>query len=191
MKVGVFGGTFDPIHNGHLITAQAVKEIRGLDKIIFIPCYISPHKIDMFTASDGHRLNMINLAIKDIPYFEASPIEIDNQEISYTVDTLRELKKNYEELELIIGYDNILKFDTWKSPDEIMNLAKLIVLKRKVDASLSRAMNKYFGMAEFVDTPVIEISATEIRRRVKRNLPINFLVPPQVASYIQENKLYC
>jgi nicotinate-nucleotide adenylyltransferase len=191
VKVGVFGGTFDPIHNGHLITAQAVKEIRGLDKIIFIPCHISPHKTDMFTAPDGHRLNMINLALRDVPYFEASSIEIDKQEVSYTVDTLRELKKEYEELELIIGYDNILKFDTWKSPDEIMDIAKLIVLKRKVDTDLSRTMNKYFGMAEFVDTPVIEISATEIRRRVKGNLPINFLVPPQVASYIQENKLYC
>lgn len=191
MKVGVFGGTFDPIHNGHLITAQAVKEIRGLDKIIFIPCHISPHKIDMFTASDRHRLNMISLAIQGAPYFEVSPIEIDKQEISYTVDTLRELKKKYEELELIIGYDNILKFDTWKSPDDIMNLAKLIVLKRKVDAGPSRTVNTYFGMAEFVDTPVIEISATDIRRRVKGKHPINFLVPPQVASYIQENKLYC
>lgn len=191
MKIGVFGGTFDPVHYGHLITSQIIKEMRDLDKIIFIPCHISPHKLDSHAASDNHRFNMLNLALKDSPDFEVSSIEIDKKDVSYTVDTLRELRNIYNDIELIIGFDNILKFDIWKSPDEILQLAKVIVLRRKTSEVLGAAKHKFYGKVEFVETPIIEISATAIRRRVREKLPIDFLVPPQVASYIKENKLYC
>ena len=109
-RVGIFGGTFDPIHNGHLITAQSVREIRGLDKIIFIPSFISPHKKELIPSSPKYRLDMIKLAIKDIEFFDYSDIEIKKTGISYSVDTLEELKKEYDELEFIIGYDNIFTF---------------------------------------------------------------------------------
>ena len=109
--VGIFGGTFDPIHLGHLICAQSVYEKRGLEKIIFIPCKISPHKRDVISSESLHRLEMIKLAIADIPYFDYSDFEINNDRISYSIDTLFHLKKEYENLELIIGEDNFLSLE--------------------------------------------------------------------------------
>ena len=188
-KVGIFGGTFDPIHLGHLITAQSVKEIRELEKIIFIPAFISPHKSNAETSSPEDRLNMIKLAIKDIPFFDYSDMEIKMGGVSYTVDTLRELKKQYENLEFIIGYDNIFSFNTWKDPDEIMKLSTIIVLKRR-SSHAPPFKDKYYHQAVFVQTRGIEISATDIRERVKLGKPINFLVPPPVMEYIYKQKLY-
>lgn len=189
MRVGIFGGTFDPIHHGHLITAQSVKELRDLDKIIFIPAYISPHKQHEKASSAEHRLNMLKLALDDIPFFEYSDYEIKQHTISYTVDTLREFKKHYDEIELIIGYDNIFKFYTWKEPDEIMKLARVIVLKRKSSQPVE-FIDKYVEQATFVQTRGIEISATDIRHRVHQGLPIHYLVPKEVEKYIIEHKLY-
>jgi len=188
-KVGIFGGTFDPIHLGHLITAQSVKELRNLEKIIFIPAFISPHKSDVKTSSPKDRLNMIKLAVESIPFFDYSDMEVKKGGISYSVDTIRELKKEYSELELIIGYDNIFTFHTWKEPDEIIKLAKIIVLKRK-SSHPPQFEDKYYHQAIFVQTRGIEISATDIRERVKNGLPINFLVPPDVMEYIYKQKLY-
>lgn len=188
-KVGVFGGTFDPIHYGHLITAQSVREIRNLDKIIFIPAFISPHKSDRKTSSADDRLNMIKIAIDGVSFFDFSDIEIKKGGISYTVDTLSDLKKKYDTIEFIIGYDNIFEFHTWKDPDEIMKLAKIVVLKRK-SSYPARFKDKYYNQAVFVQTRGIEISATDIRERVKNDLPINFLVPPKVMEYIYNNNLY-
>lgn len=188
-KIGIFGGTFDPIHLGHLITAQSVREIRNLEKILFIPSFISPHKKGIDSTPPEHRLEMIKIAIKDVPFFEYSDIEIKKGGISYTVDTLRELKKQYDELEFIIGYDNIFKFHAWKDPDEILKLAKIIVLKRK-SSRVPPFEDKYYHAAVFVQTRGIEISATDIRERVKKGLPINYLVPDKVKEYIYKNNLY-
>jgi len=188
-KVGIFGGTFDPIHFGHLITAQSVKELRDLDKIIFIPAFISPHKTDAKASSPEDRLNMIKLAVEGIPFFDFSDIEIKKGGISYSVDTLQELKKHYTELEFIIGYDNIFTFHTWKEPDEIFKLAKVIVLKRK-SSHPPQFEDKYYHQSVFVQTRGIEISATDIRERVKHGMPINFLVPSEVMKYIYKHKLY-
>ncbi len=188
-RVGIFGGTFDPIHHGHLITAQSVKEIRELDKIIFIPAYISPHKQHEKASSAEHRLNMLRLALHDIPFFECSDYEIKQHSISYTVDTLREFKKKYNHIDLIIGYDNIFKFHSWKEPDEILKLADVVVLKRK-SSHPPDFIDKYVHSAIFVQTRGIEISATDIRHRVHNNLPIHYLVPKEVEDYIIKNKLY-
>ena len=188
-KVGIFGGTFDPIHLGHLITAQSVCEIRKLEKIIFIPAFISPHKSDVKTSSPEDRLNMIKLAIEGVPFFDYSDLEIKKGGVSYTVDTLREFNKKYDSLEFIIGYDNIFSFHTWKDPDEIMKLAKIIVLKRK-SSHPPPFKDEYYKEAVFVQTRGIEISATDIRERVKHNMPINYLVTPSVMEYIYKQKLY-
>ena len=187
--VGIFGGTFDPIHTGHLITAQAVRELRKLDKIIFIPAYISPHKTDIPTLSPRHRLEMVKLAIKNISYFNFSDIEIKAANTSYTIETLKVLKEKHTKIELIIGYDNILNFSTWKDPDEILKLAKLVVLNRKLSTE-PKEMDRFYSSAIFVDTPTIEISSSEIRERVYNNLPINFLVPEEVQKYIYHFNLY-
>jgi nicotinate-nucleotide adenylyltransferase len=188
-KVGIFGGTFDPIHNGHLITAQSVKEIRNLEKIMFIPAYISPHKQHAKASSAQHRLNMLKLALDEIPFFGYSDFEIKQHTISYTIDTLREFKKYYDEIDLIIGYDNIFQFHTWKEPDEILKLANVVVLKRKSSHPLD-FVDKYVEAATFVQTRGIEISATDIRNRVHTDLPIYYLVPDKVLDYINKNKLY-
>ena len=188
-KVGIFGGTFDPIHHGHLITAQSVREIRALDKIIFIPSFISPHKADVNSASPEHRMNMLKLAVKGIDFFEVSDYEIKKEGISYTIDTLKEFKKKYDKLEFIIGYDNIFKFHTWKNPDEIMKITKILVLKRKSSLPPPHE-DKYVKSALFVETRGIEISATDIREKVKQGMPIHYLVPEKVKEYIYSFNLY-
>jgi nicotinate-nucleotide adenylyltransferase len=187
--VGIMGGTFDPIHYGHLITAQAVKEIRNLDKIILVPCYISPHKTDENNLDSHHRLKMIELAISDLKGFEVNDYELKKGGISYTIDTLRKLKESDNNLELIIGFDNLVKFDTWKNPNEILELVKVVVMRRKIDV-IPEKKNKYFDKAILVDTPSIEINATQIRKRVKDDLMIDFLVPKKVKEYIYDLNLY-
>ncbi len=189
MKIGLMGGTFDPVHNGHLITAQAVREIRHLEKIIFIPAYISPHKTDKSSAGSIHRLKMLQLAIEGIPYFEFSDIELKAKSISYTVQTLEEFKKKYDKLEFIIGYDNIINFNTWKMPDRILELAELVVLRRRTnDEKIEK--DKYYKAATFVKTPVIEISSSEVRNNIKCGKPVDFLIPPKVKEYITTFNLY-
>ena len=188
-KVGIFGGTFDPIHHGHLITAQSVREIRALDKIIFIPSFISPHKADENSASPEHRMNMLKLAVEGIDFFEVSDYEIKKEGISYTIDTLKEFKKKYDELEFIIGYDNIFKFHNWKNPDEIMKITKILVLKRKSSLPPPHE-DKYVKSALFVETRGIEISATDIREKVTQGMPIHYLVPEKVKEYIYSFNLY-
>ena len=188
-KVGIFGGTFDPIHVGHLITTQKVYEQRELDKILFIPAFISPHKIHKFASPPVHRMNMAKLAIEGLKHFDISDIEINRNEISYTINTITELKTNYDEIELIIGFDNLVVFDKWHQPDELLKMVELVVMKRSFDKELKN-IHKYFGEANFVDTPNIEISSTEIRERVNKGLPIDFMVTEKVKDYIKENNLY-
>ncbi len=188
-RVGIFGGTFDPIHHGHLITAQSVREIRHLDKIIFIPSFISPHKSDIISASPEHRMKMLKLATKGVDFFEVSDYEIKKEGISYTIDTLKEFKKKYDKLEFIMGYDNIFKFHNWKEPDKIMGLTKVLVLERK--SSKPHPFDyKYVEQAIFVETRGIEISATDIREKVKQGVPIHYLVPEKVKEYIYNFNLY-
>ncbi len=187
-SIGIYGGTFDPIHLGHLITAQFVLEERKLKKIIFVPCNISPFKVNENHSEAFHRLNMVKLAIENFPQFEVSDFEIKKGEISYTIDTLRFFSEIYSEMELIIGYDNLILFDKWKQPDEIIKLAKLTVLNRNIEDNNIRS--KYFRMANFVKTPLIEISSSMIRTRIKNNLPVDFLLPEKVMRYIKTNGLY-
>jgi nicotinate-nucleotide adenylyltransferase len=187
--VGVFGGTFDPIHIGHLITAQSVLEMRNLKKIIFVPAYISPFKQNTRTTEGKHRLEMIRISIKENNFFEVSDFELKNKDVSYTIDTLKFLKKKYDNIELIIGYDNIFEFHKWKDPDKIIDFAKLVVLKRKTKNEPKRK-DKFYKQAEFLETPIIEISSTDIRERVKNKLSIDFLVTPKVKDYIFKHNIF-
>ncbi len=188
MKIGIYGGTFDPVHHGHLITANYILEERKLDKLIFIPCYISPHKVHKFSSNENQRLEMLKLALENEPKFEISDYELMNKEISYTVKTLEYLSKTYDDIELIIGYDNLLVFPDWKEPDRIFELATVVVLKRKSD--LNERINKYFELAEFVDSPIIEISSTDIRNRINLGKSVKYLLPENVLNFIYENNLY-
>jgi nicotinate-nucleotide adenylyltransferase len=189
MAVGIYGGSFDPIHFGHLITTQSVFEKRGLDKILFIPSHISPLKQDICATDDYHRFKMAELALSPFPFFEVSDFEIKKNDVSYTIDSLRYFKNFYDEIELIIGFDNLAVFDKWQNPDEIFEIAKVIVMMRHMD-NIQTGRNKYFEKAILIDTPNIEISSTDIRSRIKENLPIDYLVPTAVKEYISKNNLY-
>lgn len=187
--VGLYGGNFDPVHNGHLITALRVYEQRHLDKIIFVPALISPFKSGITSADAEDRFNMLSLAVKDFHFLEVSDYELKKEGISFSIDTVKHLRNLYNKVELIIGYDNLLEFEKWKDPDEIAEIATLIVLKRKV-TNIADTQNRFFEKAIFPSTPVVEISSTEIRQRVRDNLPVDFLVPDSVKEYISKHNLY-
>ncbi len=189
MAVGLFGGTFNPVHFGHLITSQRVMEIRGLQKIILMPCNISPFKVKAQDVVEGGiRIKMLELAVGNNPGYEISDYEVKKGGVSYTYETIMELKKKYSELELIIGYDNLKDFDKWYRADDIVKEAKLVVLKREMDEPEGR--NRFFGEAIYLDSPTIEISSTDIRDRIRSGLSIDYLVPGSVVEYIKNEKLY-
>jgi nicotinate-nucleotide adenylyltransferase len=131
---------------------------------------------------------MLNLSIEGIPHFECSDYEITKGDISFTYETILFYKKSFSVIELIIGFDNLQVFHKWYEPDKIIEHAKLIVMKRETD--IPDVNNKYFKDAILINTPIIDISATKIRERVKNNLPINNLVPDKVKQYIFDNHLY-
>ncbi len=187
-KIGIFGGTFDPIHIGHLITARSVKEIRNLSKIIFVPANTSPLKQNVETVSSSHRLEMTKLAISKFDEFSISDFEITNNGISYTIDTIKYFKEKYGDIELIIGYDNFLVFDKWYKWKEITELVDVIVLKRFYEKKIAPKVSSNNFI--FVESPTIQINSTNIRERISKNLPINLLVPDEVQNYIRDNKLY-
>jgi len=188
-RIGIFGGTFDPIHIGHLIAAQSLLEIRKLDKIIFIPCYISPHKHHTQNSSPVHRLEILKLSLQYQKQFSYSEIELNRKEISFTIDTVRELKKQFDYIELIIGFDNLIVFDSWKEPDELFKLTNVVVMKRIIDKEIEYK-HKYFEMATIIQTPYVELSSTYIRERVRLNMPIDFMVTHAAKEYILKNNLY-
>jgi nicotinate-nucleotide adenylyltransferase len=191
MKLGVFGGTFDPVHHGHLIVAEYVRERIGLDRVLFIPTLISPHKTDAPVTSPTHRLAMLREGIKSNPYFQVSAMEIERGGVSYTVDTLRLMGEENatDEFFLLIGADNLMEFRSWKEPDEIVKRAKLVVMNRPgfAGAAADPSLPK-----DIIQCPVpsIDISATEIRGRVQKGLTISYLVPPSVSRYIGRHRLY-
>ena len=191
MKIGIYGGTFNPPHIGHLIVAEQVITILGLDKIIFIPSFISPHKQKGESDVAEHRLSMTELAISGNPKFKCSDIEIVKKETSYSIHTLEQLKRENaaDTFYLIIGMDNYLTFQLWKEPHRILELITLVVLNRP---GYAKQVNEVFGTKNtvFVDVPNIDISSSDIRKRVKEKRSIQYLVPKRVEEYISANGLF-
>ena len=188
MKVGILGGRFDPIHIGHLIVAQDVAEILGLEKVVFLVSYNPPHKKAIADFED--RFNMVRLAVKSRSDFTASPFEKQlNLPRSYTVEVLKELKKYYpnDSVYFLIGMDQYVKIDTWYKPLEIFHYAHLVVMERK---SSTHKREKIHPKIIFVKQREIDISSTEIRTRVRLGKSIKFLVPEPVEKYILKRKLY-
>jgi nicotinate-nucleotide adenylyltransferase len=183
MRIGILGGSFDPIHHGHLILARAAKEELGLDRIVFVPANKSPHKAETKPATAEDRLKMVQLAIQGEEGFEASDIELKRPAPSYTIDTLRELTKLHPEVELVllIGADNAAKFDTWREPQEIRRLAEIAVL----DRAGSSAEQGWPVVRRLID-----ISSTDIRARVAGGRSIRYLTPDSVCDYITAHGLY-
>ena len=192
MKIGIFGGTFNPIHFGHLINAEIIRSDFSLDKIIFIPSKSPVHKelADNISAQD--RFNMVKLSIEGNEQFEISSIEIDRESPSYTVITLRELKKIYPQSSffLIIGDHYYDEIDKWKDAEEIKKLAKIIVMRRSEEKIDYDDYNKEKNNAVIAENPVVDLSSTSIRERIKNGKSIKYQTPHSVIDYIRKKGLY-
>lgn len=191
MNVGIFGGTFNPPHMGHLIVAERVRADLRLSRIVFVPSFISPHKQDREIASGEERLMMLRLATGGDPRYEISDLEIKRGGVSYTVETLAEMARSLpgDELFFLLGMDNLLEFDTWKDPQRIMELATIVVMTRPGFARPERPPIEGLNLM-YCDVPEIAISSTEIRHRVSGGDSIRFLVPEVVEEYIRGRGLY-
>lgn len=187
MKVGILGGTFNPIHIGHLILAEEAREKLKLDKIIFMPAYLPPHKDDTDIAQARFRYEMVRLAIKTNKYFAISDIEIKRDGRSYTIDTLKEFKKTYpdDELYFIIGSDLLKYLDEWKDLTEITKLVKFI--------AATRPGYPLQNLPSYISTlPIraVDISGFQIRQAIRENRSFRYLVPEVVFRYINKKGLY-
>lgn len=195
-RIGIMGGTFDPIHTGHLIIAEEARYRFGLEKVIFIPTGTPPHKPNQPTTDAEIRFEMTVLATRDNPAFETSRIEIDRPGFSYTVDTLAEFKSIFGEntrLYLITGADAILEILTWHKPEKLLGMCELIAAARPgydLKDVAKRLPKEFLDSTIFLEVPGISISSTELRDRIARDMPIKYLVPRSVEEYIREKGLY-
>ncbi|MBN1933147.1 MAG: nicotinate-nucleotide adenylyltransferase [Anaerolineae bacterium] len=197
LKVGLIGGTFDPIHLGHLIVAEQVRTRLELDRMIFIPAGLPPHKLDEAITDPRHRLEMVRLATADNPYFALSRVDIDRLGPSYTVDTVRLFLDNWgarAELYFLLGSDSLAELPSWRQPDQLIHLCRIVAVGRpgyNVNlAELDRLLPGVTNLIHIVDTPTLDISSSDIRRRVREGRSIRYLVPQAVEQYIDEHHLY-
>ena len=195
-RVGVFGGTFDPVHLGHLIVAAEMRHALDLDRVLFVPAARPPHKATRPIGDDAHRLAMLGLALADNPAFEISTVELDRPGLSYTSDTLAALSTTLApaSLAFLMGEDSLRDLPTWHEPDRIASLAILAVATRPgvvVDLdAVVRAVPAARDRVRLVPIPLIGIAATDIRRRVAAGEPIRYQVPARVEDYIRRHRLY-
>jgi nicotinate-nucleotide adenylyltransferase len=199
VKLGIMGGTFDPIHNGHLIIAQEAGWRLGLSRVLFIPAGDPPHKQTRAITPVDYRLEMVRLATAGNPLFEVSTIEIERAGLSYTADTLAELHKLYGpkiELFFIIGADAAADLLSWHEPEKVLQLARLVVAERpgySLPFDKLKAGLPHINLADrllSLDVPMIEIASQELRARIAQGAPIKYLVPDAVVEYIAQEKLY-
>lgn len=196
-RIGLFGGTFNPIHTGHLILAEEARIKADLSKVIFMPAGDPPHKSGMNIIKKEHRYNMVKLAVEDNLYFEVSDLEIYRKGKSYTYETIKTLKNLYPEdvLYLIIGFDTLISLNTWKSYESMLRSVNVIAANRGNDKKLMEetveSMNKrYKSSIEIIDIPDVKISSSDIRNRIAEGMGVRYLIPEKVADYIDSNNLY-
>ena len=187
MKIGILGGTFNPIHIGHLILAEEAREKLKLDKIIFVPAYLPPHKDNSDIIDAHHRYKMVKSAIKTNRHFLVSDIEIKRDGRSYTIDTIKELKKIHpqDELLFIIGSDLLKYLDDWKDLGDIIKMVKFITVTRP-----GYLLEKIPAYITTVAIRAVDVSAFEVRKAIKENRSFRYLVPEKVLSYINKYGLY-
>jgi len=192
MKIAIMGGTFNPIHNAHLISAEQVQDQLSYDRVLFIPSARPPHKGLHDIIDSEHRYEITQIAVADNPHFEVLRIELDRKGQSYAIQTIKELQKLYGsncELAWIIGADSLIEFKIWKDWDEILNICHFIATTRS-GYPLSKVPYDIINRVEILQIPEIEISATDIRNRIRSKNSIRYLVPPKVAEYITRHKLF-
>ena len=198
MNIGVLGGTFDPIHNGHIIVAEEVRARLNLAEVLFVPAGQPWLKEARPILAAEHRVQMVRLAIAEGPYFKLSTIEIDRAGPSYTVDTITKLQAQLgagDELFFILGWDNLAQLPQWREPSRLIKMCRLVAVPRPgyLLPDLHPLESTIPGLSRrliLLEEPEIDIDATEIRDRVAQGLPISHLVPGPVDDYIRQHKLY-
>jgi len=198
MNIGVLGGTFDPIHVGHLALAEEVRAGLDLAEVLFVPAGQPWLKADNPISPAEHRVEMVRLAIADKPYFKLSTIEVERSGPTYTVDTIAELKAQLgsgDELFFILGWDNLAGLSQWRQPSRLITMCRLVVVPRPgyLLPDLEALEASVPGLSQRVtlmDRPEIDISASAIRDRVARGSSVRHLVPEPVDEYIRQHKLY-
>lgn len=196
-RVGIFGGTFDPIHMGHLIVAETIMDEFHLDKVVFIPAAVPPHKLDRQISPAKHRYMMTMLATCSNPRFQVSDMEMHRQGPSYSRDTLAQLLKEHgsdTEFYFIVGADSVENLHTWNRIDELLTMCHFIGASRPgCMPDMEKIAQRFGPLAEKIhclETPELEISSTEIRHRVGQKRTIRYIVPETVEQYIYKEKLY-
>ncbi|MDD5476650.1 MAG: nicotinate-nucleotide adenylyltransferase [Candidatus Omnitrophica bacterium] len=187
MKIGILGGTFNPVHIGHLILAEEAREKLALDKIIFIPTALPPHKDNAGIAPADDRLKMLRAAVKGNKFFAVSDIEIRRHGRSYTIDTLKELKNKFtrDELYFIIGSDLLKYLNEWKDLSEIIKMVKFIAATRP-----GYPLQQLPHYIQTLAIRAVDVSGFEVRQCIKENKSFRYLVPDKVFDYINKRKLY-
>ena len=200
-SLGIFGGTFDPIHVAHLAVAQEAAESAGLERVVFVPAGEPPHKPGLVISAAAHRLAMVELAVAGNPRFSVDRREIDRGGPSYTVDTLDALSAEAvaagrrPDLRLILSAEAFLDLMTWREPRRVVELARLVVAPRDGYPAagpdfLARHLPDLADRATFLDAPRLRLSASELRRRAAAGRSLRYLVPDAVAAYIGDHGLY-
>lgn len=196
LRLGLFGGTFDPPHIGHLIVAQEVVEQLGLDRLLFVVAGLPPHKVDDVLSAATVRVEMARSAVEGNDSLGVSEVELAREGPTYTVDTLRHYRGEYPDAELffIMGADQLAEFHDWQEPEAIMELATLVAMDREgVDPDSLSPMDLGGGVAlDFRRIPVtrMDISSSEVRRRVRDRRSVEYMVPGEVRKIIERNRLY-
>lgn len=194
-RIGVLGGTFDPIHYGHLAAAEEARAKLNLREVVFVVAGLPPHKLDEEIAPAEDRYAMVELAVASNPHFSVSRIDIDRPGPSYTVDTIALLRQEWtEEIYFIMGIDSLMEIDTWHQPQRLIQLCRLVAVERPGFVPdlerLEAAVPGITARTEIIDMPEVDISSTDLQRRVREELPIKYQVPPGVEQYIYQHRLY-
>lgn len=192
LRIVVMGGTFNPPHIAHLICAEEVFDLLKFDRVLFIPSARPPHKNNNEILDAHHRYTMTVLATKDNPHFEVSRIELDRPGRSYTIETVKELKSQYgndTEIHWIVGADSMLEMPSWKSINELLEICSFVGINRP-GYDINQSDERILKRVTMVNVTNIDISSSEIRRRIKQGLSIKYLVPSEVEDYIYKNGLY-
>jgi nicotinate-nucleotide adenylyltransferase len=196
-RIGVIGGTFDPLHYGHLAAAEEVRVRANLSKVLFVVAGIPPHKLNEEVTAVEHRLAMVKLGIASNPHFQISRVDVDRPGPSYSVDTISILLEQYgesTEIFFIMGLDSLVEVPTWHQPQRLIELCHLVAVTRPgFDVDIRRLEESVPGISsrvEIIDMPALDISSSELQRRVSEGLPIKYQVPEEVERYIEEQHLY-
>ncbi|MFZ5597920.1 MAG: nicotinate-nucleotide adenylyltransferase [Bacillota bacterium] len=197
-RMGIMGGTFDPVHFGHLVAAEGARHHFHLDKVVFVPAARPPHKGLEDVSNPRHRLNMTILATRSNPHFEVSDVEIRRTGPSYTVDTVSHFRRLWPDsvIYFITGADAVLEILTWHRVDQLLDMCFFIAATRpgyrleNLSGSLKGLPERCMAKISVMEVPALAISSTDIRQRVRKGMPIKYLLPEEVEEYIYSNNLY-